>query len=275
MSKLDLRKIKTSDAPALKGKYFNAKEGNISLIEYELSDLQETELERIINTESQAIINIKPQDLTRTKTYKYLEDLSIEDAIDSAIELTLKRLRILTCNYSEEQQTHICQTLFKYIQHPTSKLPSPAREFENQVKLPKNRVTNLMHIANAGAAIKYAITLFRTEDPSYSLGLLYGGIIELHYGEQKLFKSEKLSKSEIASQGGEARYKAYYQPIKDRLYSLLREKKPEQGWPSSSAALSDVYLYLELSEAEEKRVKHAGSKRLLIKWTNEFLMTNT
>lgn len=251
----------------ISGKYFKISDDNITLKIPIKPSLEKTELETILDHEkSQGLIDKRREPHT-LESAKFLSKLTQEAAIDSSIQLALKRLFIISRNLTEREIARIFIIFLGELSDPEQKT---ARKLKKHLRLSENNATNFIHIINAGAAICQSLKLLLSPPPSNNFfdQVLHLAVCMLYWGDQRPYREDKKTRTETSSLGGLARYETYYKPIKDKLTEQLQDL-PLTEPHTASAAVELVLPKIQMSHEDKKRIMHAGSKRLLIKWTKE------
>jgi len=250
----------------LSGKYFTAHNDKINL-KLSAPPLEKTELEKILDHEkSQGLIKEIGEPWTLDSA-KHLNSLTKNDAIDTVIQLALKRFFIISKNLTTREKLKI---LLIFLQNLSDAEQKTAHKLKKHLGLSDNNATRFIYIINAGIAICWSIKYLLSPPPSNAFfnRMLHIAACKLYKGDQRPYRENKKTRAEASALGGAARHETYYKPIKERLTERLNDL-PLAEKKSASEALEIVLPTLHMSHEEERRIMHAGSKRLLIKWTKE------
>lgn len=197
--------------------------------------------------------------------YKHLILLDIEDAANEVLDIVTKRYMMFRRTFSNENKIKLDQILKKSLesqQYNKKEITIKLKSF-----LDDNKIAAFIHIRNAYSSIKMAIFLDKKFGGNFGVKMLYTSLHELYSGNQRFFKEQIKTRTEVAKEGGQAR-KDRYSPTKQKACELLNTLTPREGWTTEidafKAILPEVEKYM-----IENNIKYpalASIKRTLRDW---------
>lgn len=158
--------------------------------------------------------------------YRHLISLDIEDAGNKVLNIITKRYMMLRKTLSNENKIILDGTLKNLLesqQHKEAELDKKLKSILN-----KEKIAAFHHIKNAYSSIGMAILLSQ-KPGDLGIKMLCAGLQELYSGDQRFFKDQIKTRTEIAKEGGMAR-KDRYLDTKREACKQLDKLTPPQGW---------------------------------------------
>jgi hypothetical protein len=172
-------------------------------------------------------------------TYRYLSSLNALEAANEVLEIVSKRYFLLCRTLSDDNKLN----LNKIFVEPEPIFPHPNHKKELSTKLKsilsKEKVAAFRHIKNTllviGSSLGYREGLAR----NIGVQMLCVSISELYSGDQRFFKEEIKTRSQVAKEGGIARQDRHSK-VKRKACELLNTLTPQDGWTSDLDAFKAI-----------------------------------
>lgn len=197
--------------------------------------------------------------------YKHLILLDIEDAANEVLDIVTKRYMMFRRTLSNENKIKLDQILKKFLESKQYK----NTELTNELKsiLNDDQASAFKHIKNTYSSIKMTIFLDKEFGGNLGVKMLCACLHELYSGDQRFFKEQIKTRSEVAKEGGLAR-KDRYSPTKQKACELLNTLTPREGWAKEIDAFNSILPEVEkyMMENNIKYPALASIKKTLRDW---------
>jgi len=219
-------------------------------------DTPKSKLELILEQPSHKKWPLQPntEDLPQ---YKYLSNLNLQDAVSEVLHIIIKRYMMLRRPLSKENQIKLDEAFKEHANSDHSnKAPS-----NDKLKgfFSKEKIAAFGHIKDAFSSIAFV--------PGMGVKALHAGLYVLYLGDQRFFKEQIKTSSEVAAEGGLARKHHYLTP-KQKACELLNTLTPKEGWPQELDAFKMILPEFKsyLAKSNIKRPASSNIERTLRRW---------